>query len=169
MPHSPLTALRGCWRSTAPAAQGSTSTESESEDAQSCELFVKPWPIAYRAPLSMEFSKQEYWSGLPFHSPGDLPGPGIEPWSLTLQADALPSEPPGKPGRWQMPLLQLCSTLCDPMDCPWRSPGQTTEMGSLSLLQGIFLAQGWNPGLPHCRWLLYQRGHQAVLLASANL
>ena len=128
-----------------------------------------PWPIAYRAPLSMEFSKQEYWSGLPFHSPGDLPGPGIEPWSLTLQADALPSEPPGKPGRWQMPLLQLCSTLCDPMDCPWRSPGQTTEMGSLSLLQGIFLAQGWNPGLPHCRWVLYQRGHQAVLLASANL
>ena len=128
-----------------------------------------PRPIAYRAPLSMEFSKQEYWSGLPFHSPGDLPGPGIEPWSLTLQADALPSEPPGKPGRWQMPLLQLCSTLCDPMDCPWRSPGQTTEMGSLSLLQGIFLAQGWNPGLPHCRWVLYQRGHQAVLLASANL
>ena len=46
----------------------------------------------------MEFSRQEYWSGLPFPSPGDLPNPGIEPRSPTLQADALPSEPPGNPG-----------------------------------------------------------------------
>ena len=46
--------------------------------------------------LFMRFSKQEYWSGLPFPSPGDLPGPGIEPRSPTLQADSLPSEPPGK-------------------------------------------------------------------------
>jgi len=45
----------------------------------------------------MEFSRQGYWSGLPFSSPGDLPNPGIEPRSLTLQADALLSEPPGKP------------------------------------------------------------------------
>ena len=45
----------------------------------------------------MGFSSQEYWSGLPFPSPGDLPDPGIEPWSPTFQADALPSEPPGKP------------------------------------------------------------------------
>ena len=45
----------------------------------------------------MEFSRQEYWSGLPFPSPGDLPNPGIEPGSPALQADALPSEPPGKP------------------------------------------------------------------------
>ena len=45
--------------------------------------------------LSMEFSRQEYWSGLPFLSPGDLPNPGIKPRSLTLQADSLPSEPPG--------------------------------------------------------------------------
>ena len=47
--------------------------------------------------LSMEFSRQEYWSGLPFPSPGDLPDPGIEPGSPTLEADALTSEPPGKP------------------------------------------------------------------------
>ena len=47
--------------------------------------------------LSMEFSRQEYWSGLPFPSPGDLPDPGIEPRSTTLQTDCLPSEPPGKP------------------------------------------------------------------------
>ena len=45
----------------------------------------------------MEFSRQEYWSGLPFRSPGDLPNPGMEPGSPALQADALPSEPPGKP------------------------------------------------------------------------
>ena len=44
------------------------------------------------------FSRQEYWSGSPFPSPGDLPNPGIEPWSLALQANSLPSEPPGKPG-----------------------------------------------------------------------
>ena len=56
-----------------------------------------PWTVAYKAPLSMEFSRQEYWRGLPFPSPGDLPHPGIEPGSLALQADALPSEPPGKP------------------------------------------------------------------------
>ena len=61
-------------------------------------LFVAPWTVAYQAPPSMGFSRQECWSGLPFPSPGDLPDPGIEPWSPTLQADALPSEPPGKPG-----------------------------------------------------------------------
>ena len=60
-------------------------------------LFVTPWTVAYQAPLSMEFSRQEYWSGLPFPSPGDLPDPGNEPGSPTLQADALPSEPPEKP------------------------------------------------------------------------
>ena len=59
-------------------------------------LFVTLWTVAYQAPQSMKFSRQEYWSGLPFPSPGDLPDPGIEPSSLTLQADALPSEPPGK-------------------------------------------------------------------------
>ena len=50
-----------------------------------------------QASLSMGFSRQEYWSGLPFPSPGDLPDPGIEPRSPALQADALSSEPPGKP------------------------------------------------------------------------
>ena len=56
-------------------------------------LFVTPWTVDYQAPQSMEFSRQEYWSGLPFPSPGDLPNPGIEPRSA-LQADTLPSEPP---------------------------------------------------------------------------
>ena len=51
-------------------------------------LFVTPWTVAYEAPLSMGFSRQAFWSGLPFPSPGDLPNPGIEPGSSTLQADA---------------------------------------------------------------------------------
>ena len=54
--------------------------------------------VACQAPLSMEFSRQEYWSWLPFPSAGDLPNPGVEPGSRALRADSLPSEPPGKPG-----------------------------------------------------------------------
>ena len=60
-------------------------------------LIATPWTVAHQAPPSMGFSRQEYWSGLPFPSPGDLPNPGIEPWSPALQADALTSEPPGRP------------------------------------------------------------------------
>ena len=60
------------------------------------QLFVTPWTVANQASLSMGFSRQEYWSGLPFPSPGDLPNPGIKPRSPALQADTLPSEPPGK-------------------------------------------------------------------------
>ena len=59
--------------------------------------FATLWTIACQAPLSMGFSKQENWSGLPLPSLGDLPDPGIEPGSPALQADALPSELPGKP------------------------------------------------------------------------
>ena len=55
--------------------------------------FATPWTVAYKASLSMEFSRQEYWSGLPFPSLRDLLDPGIEPRSSALQADALPSEP----------------------------------------------------------------------------
>ena len=62
-------------------------------------LFATPWIAANQAPPSMGFSRQEYWSGLPFPFPGDLPNPGIKPGSPALQTDALPSEPPGKPIR----------------------------------------------------------------------
>ena len=68
-----------------------------------------PWTAAYKAPPSMGFSRQEYWSGVSFPSPGDLPNPGIEPQSPALEADALTSEPPGKPylrgGLWQIPKM----------------------------------------------------------------
>ena len=62
------------------------------------QLSVAPWTVAHQAPPSMGFSRQEYWSGLPLPSPADLPDPGIEPRSPAPQADALASEPPGKPG-----------------------------------------------------------------------
>ena len=115
------------------------------------------------------FSRQEYWSGLLCPSPGDLPIPGIEPRSPTLQTDSLPSEPPGKPiksgGGGLIP--QSCPTLCDPMDCSLPgssvhgdSPGQNTGVGSRFLLQGIFPTQGSDPGLPHCRQILYHLSHQ---------
>ena len=58
-------------------------------------LFATSWAVAYQAPSPMGFSRQEYWSRLPFPSLGDLPNPGIEPRSSALQAEALTSEPPG--------------------------------------------------------------------------
>ena len=66
------------------------------------------WTVAYQASPSMGFSRQEYWSGLPFSSPGDLPDPGIEPRSPSLQADALPSEPPGN----QKPCVLVLVVTC---------------------------------------------------------
>ena len=60
--------------------------------AKSCPTLATPGTVACQAPPSMGFSRQEYWSGLPFPSPGDLPNPGIEPGSPALQADSLPTE-----------------------------------------------------------------------------
>ena len=77
-------------------------------------LFATPWTVVYQAPQSTEFSRQEYWSGLPFPSPGDLPNRGIKPGSPCLQADTLPSEPPGK-------------TLESPLDCKEIQPVHPRE------------------------------------------
>ena len=69
-------------------------------------LFVIPWTIVHKAPLSMELCRQEYWSGLPFPPPGDLPDPGTEPMSLVslaLAGGLFTTEPPGKPSRYQYP------------------------------------------------------------------
>ena len=90
--------------------------------------------MLFRSPPSMAFSRQEYWSGLPFPSPVDLPNPRIKPRSPTLQEDSLPSEPPGKP--------------------------KYTGVGSCSLLQGTFPTQGSSPGIPNCRQILYHLSHQ---------
>ena len=69
---------------------------SELKSLSHVRLFATPWTVAYQAPPSLEFSRHEYWSGLPFPSPEDLPDPEIKPGSPALQADAIPSEPPGE-------------------------------------------------------------------------
>ena len=111
------------------------------------QLFATPWTVAYHAPPSMGFSRQEYWSGLPFPSPEDLPDPGIEPGSPTFQADALTSEPPGKPLIHYLGLLiaflSIMERLQDNMEkemaahsstiawkIPWtEEPGRLQSMG----------------------------------------
>ena len=84
------------------------------------QLFATPWTVALQAPLSMGFSRQEYWSRLPCPPPRDLPKQGIQARSPTLQADSLPFEPPGKPNKAPAAAAaksrQLCPTLCDPID-----------------------------------------------------
>ena len=107
------------------------------------KLFATPWAIAHQAPVSMGFSRQEYWSGLPCPPPGNLPNPGIEPRFPTLQADSVPSESPRKP--------------------------KNTGVGILYLLQGIFPKQESNWGLLHCRWILYQLSYQGIVHPYATI
>ena len=118
-------------------------------------LFATPWTVACQSPWSRGFSRQGYWSGLPFPSPGDLPDPGIKPWSPSLQADSLLSEPLGEPKKFVLYYLSIL--------CPWNSPSKNTRVGSCSLLQGIFLTQGLNPGLLPCGQILYSLSHQGSL------
>ena len=68
-------------------------------DASVMSNSATPWSVAHQTPLSTRFSRQEYWSGLPFPPPGDLSDPGIEPVSPALQVDPLPTELPGRPSR----------------------------------------------------------------------
>ena len=74
--------------------------------AQSCPILATSWNVALQAPLSMGFSRQEYWSGLLFTSPGDLLDPGVEPESPALQADSLLSEPSGKAQKIRLGFIQ---------------------------------------------------------------
>ena len=102
---------------------------------KSCPALLRPpRTVAHKTPLSMGFSRQEYWGALPCPPPGDLPNPGIEPRPSALQAVSLPIEQPGKPNN--------------------------TGVCSLSLLQGIFLTQESNQDLLHCRQILYQLSYQ---------
>ena len=99
---------------------------------------------------------------MPFPSSGNPLDPGIKLRSPALQAHSLPTELWGKP-KVKLKVSQSCLTLCNPMDyihSPWNSPVQNIGVDSLSLLQGIFSTQGSNPGLPHCRKILYQLRHK---------
>ena len=103
------------------------------------------WTVACQAPLFMEILRQEYWSGLPCPPPGDLPNPRTESRSSALQADSLPSEPPGKP--------------------------KNTRVGCLFLLRGNFPSQESNWGLLHCKHILYQlscQGSASVQFSSVT-
>ena len=81
---------------------------------KSCPTPAIPWTVACQAPLSMRFSRQEDWSGLLFSYPGDLPDPGIEPQSPTLQADSFPTELQGKPNYSPTPKVSLLHlTFCN--------------------------------------------------------
>ena len=84
-------------------------------------LFSTPWTVAHQAPPFMGFSRQEYWSGLPFPSPGDLPDPGIESRSPALQADTLTSEPPGKHLNIALILKNKVITICKCYGSIWIS------------------------------------------------
>ena len=102
---------RGRWQ--APVSSWLTpESESESEVTQSCSTLWTPWTVAHQAPLSMGFSRQEYWSGLPFPSPGDLPNPGIKPRSPALQADTLTSEPPLQGHKYDHDLGPISWSFC---------------------------------------------------------
>ena len=111
-------------------------------------LFATLWTVAHQAPLSTEFPRQEYWSGLPFPPPFRIQGSNqvscisksreVLVMSLSLWPHGLP-------------------TRCL---CPWNSLGKNTGVGCHFLLQGIFPTQGSNPGLLHCRQMLYHLSHQ---------
>ena len=103
-------------------------------------LFATPWTVAHQAPLSLGVSRQEYWSGILCPPAVDLPNPRIKPSSPALQVDSLPAEPQGKP--------------------------KNTGVGSLSLLQEIFLTRESNRGLLHCRRILYPLSYQGPLGAA---
>ena len=119
---------------------------SEVKSLSHVQLFATLWIVAYQAPPSMGISMQEYWSGLPFPSPGDLPNPGIKPGSPALEADILTSEPPGKPSVWLVfcncsfhPVCPLMDEDNGIMEAPWwgrltvRGTGSCSDVGKAML------------------------------------
>ena len=131
-----------------------------------------PFTVAYQTPLSMEFFRQEYWSGQLFPSPGDLSNPGIEPRSPTLQEDSLPAKPQGKPkntGVGSLSLLQWIFPTQEPNQgspalqadsLPAELPGKPKNTGLGSLLSQIFPTQESNQDLLCCRQILYQLSYK---------
>ena len=95
---------------------------------------MTPWTVAYQAPLSMEFSRQEYWSALPFPSPGDLPDPGIELGSPALQVDSFTAELPGKPQEGDYQGSQLFKVDCIKLKMCIINPRLTTLIRWIHLI-----------------------------------
>ena len=125
-----------------------------------------PCTAAHQAPLSIGFFRQEYWSGLVFPRPGDLPDPGIElvsPTALAAAGRFFTTEPPGKPHILRPHGLQPTRL------CPGNSLGNNTGVDSHSVLQGIFPTQGSNLGLLHCGQILYHLNHQGNLYYKLGL
>ena len=129
--------------------------------AQLCWLSATPVTVACQAPLSKGFSRQEYWSRLPYPSPREVPAPGIQPKSPASQADSLPSEPPGKPQHCMRDLQTLvCFPLCKESIlstlclcyfslCPYLSGG-LQDMPSMCPFSPI--QTGSQQALSVCRW-----------------
>ena len=111
-------------------------------------------------PLSIDFSRQEYWSGLAFPSPGDLPNPGVKPRSPELQEDSLPSEPPGKPQENHLLIQPFLGVGSHSLTWFHTSPCALVCSLLLWCFQRIFPTQGSNLGLLHCRQTLHRLSHQ---------
>ena len=111
-------------------------------------LFATPWTVAHQAPLSTGFSRQEYWSELPFPSPRDLLNPGLEPRSPILQPDSLPSEPPGKPsykggGFISEPGGEVTGVLRGGRHCRFKS----------TVREGLGVKAAWEKVLKQDKWV----------------
>ena len=121
------------------------------------QLFVTPWTVARGAPLSMGFSRQEHWSGLPFPPPGHLPDPGIHPWGLEFAALAGGFFTTGATWDSESEVAQSCPTLHDPVDC---SPSGSSVHGIFrtKILEWVTISFSRGSSRPRDRTLICTAG-----------
>ena len=130
--------------------------------AQSCQLFVTPWTVAHQSPLSLGFPRQEYWSGLPFPSPGDLPDPGIEPVSLALAGRFFTTEPPDAKHVWLALISKMLAWYPAWQSTPVFLAGESHEQRvtvhraakSQTRLKSLSNSRLWSP---HVNWLKFPK------------
>ena len=115
-------------------------------------LFATPWTVAHQAPPSMGFSRQEYWGGLPFPSPGDFPDPGLEPKSPALQPDSLPSEPPGKPSYKGGGFISEPGSEINTLGKHWCAMGEGGTAGLKAGREGLGVKVAWEKVLKQDKW-----------------
>ena len=122
-------------------------------------VFVILWTIAHQAPLSLGFSKN---TAVGCHALLQRKMPRDQTQVSCIAGGFFTTSKPLNNSKWKWKLLSSIRLFMTPwtLYSPWNSPGQNTGVSSLSLLQGIFLTQGSNPGLPHCRQILYQLSHK---------